>query len=525
MDQKSLLTQALEFIQAQRRHRRWLRTVTGMAAVVVFVTTYLLILPAITMENSILEVNAVSSRAALGERIETEIYASADDGRKETFFVLAADGRNAGLDESRFDFKRDVAVVESEDGQDIELHREYTEDGVARYWFVLEQGQTASFSLSWVNGVDRWRTETEEISVPERPEPGGASEEPETPEEPVPEETPETPEEPVPDETTEETPEKPVPDETPEESIPEESIPEETPEEAPEDPEPAEPEPEQPEEPSEPEPEQPENPEPSEPEPEPEQPENPEPSEPEPEQPENPEPSEPEEEQPEPEYICGLEEHLHDPETCYDAEGQLICTLEEHQHTEACLELCYEDGRISVTATPEYEDAIPADAQFQVTPVDADTEGYRYDAYLQALEEAWGGDGAQRSVLLYDIAFLVEETVDGGEPQMVEFQPTEGAVRIQFTFQEPQVMALSEDGDETLQVLHLPPCRRGAGAGSHHCGGHGNYRRGRLGGERGGRRLRRDGEVLPGQLLPGGLCDPGRQRRVYPAHRRNATRP
>ena len=49
MDQKHLLTQALGFLQAQRRHRWWLRTVTGMAAMVVFVTTYLLILPAITI--------------------------------------------------------------------------------------------------------------------------------------------------------------------------------------------------------------------------------------------------------------------------------------------------------------------------------------------------------------------------------------------------------------------------------------------------------------------------------------------
>ena len=51
MDQKNILTQALKFIQAQKRRRWWLRAVTGMAAVVVFVTTYLLILPAITMEN------------------------------------------------------------------------------------------------------------------------------------------------------------------------------------------------------------------------------------------------------------------------------------------------------------------------------------------------------------------------------------------------------------------------------------------------------------------------------------------
>lgn len=74
MDQKHLLTQALGFLQAQRRHRWWLRTVTGMAAMVVFVTTYLLILPAITMENSIFDVTAEPPEASLGERIHSEVY-------------------------------------------------------------------------------------------------------------------------------------------------------------------------------------------------------------------------------------------------------------------------------------------------------------------------------------------------------------------------------------------------------------------------------------------------------------------
>ena len=72
MEQKNLLSQALEFIQAQQRHRWWLRMMTGMAAVVVFVTTYLLILPAITMENSTFEVTATPSEAVLGEVIDLE---------------------------------------------------------------------------------------------------------------------------------------------------------------------------------------------------------------------------------------------------------------------------------------------------------------------------------------------------------------------------------------------------------------------------------------------------------------------
>ena len=35
--------------------------------------------------------------------------------------------------------------------------------------------------------------------------------------------------------------------------------------------------------------------------------------------------------------LCGLEEHTHD-ESCYDESGALICTLSEHTHTESCYE-------------------------------------------------------------------------------------------------------------------------------------------------------------------------------------------
>lgn len=49
--ERSLLEKAADFMLAQRRHRCWQKVVSGMAAVVVFCTTYALILPAITMST------------------------------------------------------------------------------------------------------------------------------------------------------------------------------------------------------------------------------------------------------------------------------------------------------------------------------------------------------------------------------------------------------------------------------------------------------------------------------------------
>ena len=51
--ERDLLSRAAEFISEQRKKTRWTKVVTAMAAVVVFCTTYALILPAITLENQV----------------------------------------------------------------------------------------------------------------------------------------------------------------------------------------------------------------------------------------------------------------------------------------------------------------------------------------------------------------------------------------------------------------------------------------------------------------------------------------
>lgn len=50
----SLLERAKAFLRAQRKKNIWYRTMCGLAAVVVFVTTYMLILPAITLEKEVI---------------------------------------------------------------------------------------------------------------------------------------------------------------------------------------------------------------------------------------------------------------------------------------------------------------------------------------------------------------------------------------------------------------------------------------------------------------------------------------
>ena len=59
----TLTSKAAELMRKNGRHRRWRRAFSGMAAVVVFITTYMLILPAITMENKAICGMAVSELA------------------------------------------------------------------------------------------------------------------------------------------------------------------------------------------------------------------------------------------------------------------------------------------------------------------------------------------------------------------------------------------------------------------------------------------------------------------------------
>ena len=118
------------------------------------------------MEHGTIQVEALYQKTELRTPIISTIYAAATNDSPETFFVLNADGDNAGLDEWTVFDSDNIAVLKDDEGQKIELHREYQEDGSVHIWFVLNQGQITSFSLPWINGVDRYRAETIVEEIP-----------------------------------------------------------------------------------------------------------------------------------------------------------------------------------------------------------------------------------------------------------------------------------------------------------------------------------------------------------------------
>ena len=165
-------------LRGRRSRRRWGRIVSVLAAAVVFCTTYLLILPAITMERGAISVESETERQALGESVATVLSAEARDDAPVTYFVLRAEGANAGLDEAALGFDGEGrAELYDAEGRRTELRREYCEDGSVLYRFALARGERRSFTLDWINGVDKLR-----LLAPAEPTP-----------ENTPESTPETP--------------------------------------------------------------------------------------------------------------------------------------------------------------------------------------------------------------------------------------------------------------------------------------------------------------------------------------------
>ncbi|MBP3477176.1 MAG: hypothetical protein J6K48_12825, partial [Lachnospiraceae bacterium] len=115
----------------------------------------------------------------------------------------------------------------------------------------------------------------------------------------------------------------------------------------------------------------------------------------------------------------------------------------------------YEDAFVTVTATLEEAGAIPDDAEFIVTPVTAESTGYNYDAYMEALNRSADeetGEYNKDNTLLYDIAFFSEDE-DGNR---IEVEPAEGSVKISMQFKQKQLSEeLAAEEEEAVEVKHL----------------------------------------------------------------------
>lgn len=159
------------------------------------------------------------------------------------------------------------------------------------------------------------------------------------------------------------------------------------------------------------------------------------------------------------EYICGLEAHSHD-EACYNENGELICILPEHTHSEACGTIAEnetplaavepsvftaEDDKVVVTVTVPAGVQLPEGSKLEIKPLAAD--GDDYQATVQAGEELLRQAQPQANILqhlVYDISLVC----DG-----VEIEPEGGAVEVCISLK-PNTL-LTEEPSATVQVYHM----------------------------------------------------------------------
>lgn len=178
----TIWNRVIEYLKKKIREKRWRRLVTCMAGVVAFITTYVMILPAITMTAPHPVLTAEALSAGSGEELTFRVTAEAPEGEKEKIILLAMEnlGEGADLSPSYVFDQEGICLITEESGHVIELHRTVREvqpedgktgtgaaaerdsatngeKGSVDYWFVLQPGETADFTLDLLDETDSGR--------------------------------------------------------------------------------------------------------------------------------------------------------------------------------------------------------------------------------------------------------------------------------------------------------------------------------------------------------------------------------
>jgi hypothetical protein len=166
-----------------------------------------------------------------------------------------------------------------------------------------------------------------------------------------------------------------------------------------------------------------------------------------------------------------------DGESYIDITKDTVVKLEYASDDSDTYKFTYDDDDVVVTAVLQNANAIPENAELRATRI---TEGEAFDAYIEALNAAdkesskdsdqpeegsglsEGTDESEESVkhtqdntLLYDIAFIVSEKDDEGNETEVEYEPTEGSVKITIEFKNKQLSDIGVSSQEDVEISHM----------------------------------------------------------------------
>lgn len=130
-----------------------------------------------------------------------------------------------------------------------------------------------------------------------------------------------------------------------------------------------------------------------------------------------------------------------------NGKAEVVFRYRENDNTKT--DYTYEDDYIRAEAVLTDPAAVPADAVFKVTSLDA---GFAHDAYLDALNQNAGADEfTEDNTLLYNIGFFVTE--DGKEK---EVDLAQGKVSISLSFKDQALTQLGAQSGKDVDVIHMP---------------------------------------------------------------------
>lgn len=154
--QESLMNKFLGYLGKHMQQKRWRAAATCLAAVAVFCTTYILILPAITMTKGYPSLSAEVFSAWSGDDLTVRVRAGTEEGGNDKTYVLTLEGYNADLSGEYVFSEEGTCTITDTEGKEIVLHRAIREDGkgAVDYWFQLEEQELTEFTLDLSDEVD-----------------------------------------------------------------------------------------------------------------------------------------------------------------------------------------------------------------------------------------------------------------------------------------------------------------------------------------------------------------------------------
>ena len=127
--QESLMNKFLGYLRKHMVQTRWRAAAVCVAGAVVFCTTYLLILPAITMTKGYPSLSAEVCSAWSGDDLSLRVKAGTEEGGNTKIYVLTLEGYNADLSAEYVFNEEGTCTITDTEGKEIVLHRAIREDG------------------------------------------------------------------------------------------------------------------------------------------------------------------------------------------------------------------------------------------------------------------------------------------------------------------------------------------------------------------------------------------------------------